>query len=75
MKTCGRTLAPSQWWVRCGETDMGQTMPVQCVECEPKYGYLLAGATPLEIDAQDRKRATAMERYKSAGFVGSIEDY
>lgn len=75
MKTCGRQLASGQWWTRCGETDMGQTMPVQCVVCEPKYGYLTTGATPKEVQVQDDIRATAMERYAAAGFAGSLQDY
>ena len=75
MSTCGKTLAPGQWWIRCGETDMGQTAPVQCVECEPKYGFLLVGATASEVEAQDRKRSAAMERWKAAGFMGRMEDY
>jgi len=30
---CRRPLADGQWWRFCGETDMGQTMPVLCTEC------------------------------------------
>ena len=73
--TCGRKLAPGQWWSYCGETDMGQTAPVQCVECEPRYGYLLDGASASDVDAQNRKRDAAMERYKEAGYIGNLEDY
>lgn len=73
--TCGKSLASGQWWNFCGETDMGQTAPVQCVECSPKYGYLLAGATEAQVADQDAKRAAAGERYKAAGFVGSLETY
>ena len=35
--TCGKRLATGQWWNFCGETDMGQTMPVQCTECGGEY--------------------------------------
>lgn len=31
--TCKKSLAPGQWWGFCGETDMGQTLPVQCTAC------------------------------------------
>lgn len=31
--TCGAKLADGQWWHFCGETDMGQTLPVQCTDC------------------------------------------
>lgn len=30
---CGRRLADNQYWHYCGESDMGQTSPVLCVEC------------------------------------------
>jgi hypothetical protein len=30
---CKRKLAEGQWWVVCGETDMGQTAPALCAEC------------------------------------------
>lgn len=30
---CKRRLADGQWWHFCGETDMGQTLPVLCTEC------------------------------------------
>ena len=74
MSTCGKKLAPGQWWVSCGETDMGQTAPVQCVECA-KYGFLLVGATVAEVEAQDRKRREAMDRWKGSCFMGRLEDY
>ena len=32
---CKAKLAPDQWWNFCGETDMGQTLPVLCEMCEP----------------------------------------
>lgn len=35
---CGAALAPGQWWVRCGESDMGQTAPILCNVCDPKDG-------------------------------------
>lgn len=35
--TCNKLLKEGQWWHFCGETDMGQTMPVQCTECGGKY--------------------------------------
>ena len=75
VKTCGKPLAAGQWWIRCGETDMGQTGPVQCIECEPKYGFLLAGATAAEVDAHGKKVAAALDRYKAAGYRGRLEDY
>lgn len=31
--TCGRQLAPGQWFNFCGETDMGQTAPALCTQC------------------------------------------
>ena len=34
---CRRKLAAGQWWGFCGETDMGQTMPVLCTECGGNY--------------------------------------
>lgn len=54
---------------------MGQTAPVQCIECEPKYGFLLAGATAAEVDAHRKKAAEALGRYKAAGYRGRLEDY
>lgn len=30
---CRAKLAPDQWWHFCGETDMGQTLPVLCTAC------------------------------------------
>ena len=38
---CGRPLAEGQWWHFCGESDMGQTAPVLCEECDPKNGLRL----------------------------------
>ena len=35
--SCGRKLAPGQWWTYCGETDMGQTDPALCTECGGSY--------------------------------------
>ncbi len=35
--TCGRKLADGQYWHFCGETDMGQSWPVLCVECGGEY--------------------------------------
>ena len=32
---CKAKLAPDQRWNFCGETDMGQTLPVLCEMCEP----------------------------------------
>lgn len=37
MRGCGRILAPGQWWHFCGETDMGQTLPVLCTYCGGDY--------------------------------------
>lgn len=34
---CRRPLALGQWWVFCGETDMGQTPPALCTECGGDY--------------------------------------
>lgn len=34
---CGRGLALGQHWVFCGETDMGQTLPVLCTECGGQF--------------------------------------
>ena len=31
--TCNKPLAAGQWWNFCGQTDMGQTDPVQCTHC------------------------------------------
>lgn len=75
MKTCGKPFAPGQRWAFCGETDMGQTAPVQCVECDPKYGFMLRGATPEQADAQAKKVAEALDRYKAAGYSGRLQDY
>ena len=30
---CRASLAEGQWWNFCGETDMGQTLPVLCTKC------------------------------------------
>lgn len=30
---CGRFFAPGQWWLRCGDTDMGRSLPALCTEC------------------------------------------
>lgn len=47
MTTCGRQLASGQWWHFCGETDMGQGVPVQCEICDPQEGLKVAeGAEP-----------------------------
>ncbi len=74
-KPCGSPLAAGQWWTFCGETDMGQTAPVLCNVCQPKYGCLRQGATAEEVAALKKRFAAALERYKAAGFVGSVEDY
>lgn len=34
---CGRLLAPGQYWVFCGETDMGQTGPALCTQCGGEF--------------------------------------
>lgn len=34
---CRKRLAPGQWWGFCGETDMGQTAPALCTECEGEF--------------------------------------
>ena len=34
---CGASFAPGQWWHFCGETDMGQTLPVFCTRCGGTY--------------------------------------
>ena len=34
---CGKELAAGQWWLFCGETDMGQSFPALCTECGGKY--------------------------------------
>lgn len=34
---CFKSLAPGQWWMFCGESDMGQTPPVLCTECGGQY--------------------------------------
>lgn len=46
---CGRNLAPGQYWTFCGETDMGQSAPVQCELCE-------VGGLKLP-DQRDREKA------------------
>ena len=73
--SCGRILADFQWWTFCGETDMGQTMPALCVECDPPLGYLLSGATALEVTDADARRKAVFERWEAAGFVGDLNDY
>lgn len=72
---CGSRLADGQWWGYCGQTDMGQTVAVQCIKCEPKYGYLLKGASREEIEEQNKKREMAFQKYKEAGFAGDLKDY
>jgi len=49
-KSCGKLLAPGQWWRFCGETDMGQTLPVLCTEC---------GGDMILADDQDAERKVA----------------
>lgn len=73
--TCGKALAGGQWWKWCGETDMGQTIPVQCIECEPKYGLLLEGASDQEVEAQAKKIKEASNRYKASGYQGNLSDH
>lgn len=34
---CGRALADGQYWVYCGETDMGQTGPALCTGCGGEF--------------------------------------
>lgn len=36
-KGCGEPLAKGQWWSTCGETDMGQSIPVLCTKCGGEY--------------------------------------
>jgi hypothetical protein len=54
---CKRKLATGQWWGFCGETDMGQTLPVLCTECGGEY---ILDGTPdqekLVADLLDQKR-------------------
>lgn len=34
---CGRELAAGQYWTFCGETDMGQTLPALCIDCNGSF--------------------------------------
>lgn len=34
---CSKPLAKGQYWNFCGETDMGQTVPVKCTHCGGNY--------------------------------------
>lgn len=50
---CGKILEAGQWWHFCGETDMGQTLPVQCTECGGEYKL----ASPEKQEEYLRKKA------------------
>lgn len=69
--SCGKILKEGQWWHFCGETDMGQTPPALCEECEPG-GFKLASP---EIQAEhQRKKAEHMaqlEKERGTGMAGS----
>lgn len=54
MSGCKKKLAEGQWWIWCGETDMGQTGPALCTHCggpfiledEPNSAELVRKAFP-----------------------------
>lgn len=74
---CGRPLAAGQWWTFCGETDMGQSAPALCTTCGGKYGFVLRGVPDerTAVGAANASRATALEKWKAAGYIGNLDDY
>lgn len=76
MKTCGKPLAPGNWWGYCGETDMGQTAPIQCNECDPIDGLPLLEKTQMSNNLRQAAQA-ALEAldamHKTLIFSGSRE--
>ncbi len=50
---CSRELATGQWWTYCGETDMGQTLPVLCTQCGGEYKL---APTSWTVDDHERER-------------------
>lgn len=62
-KPCGRRLAAGQHWQFCGETDMGQTAPALCHECQP--GGLTLHQDPAEDwpNAHGRRLNENLEAY------------
>lgn len=65
--SCGKLLAPDQWWHFCGETDMGQTLPVQCTECGGEYKL----ASPEAQAEHDRKKAEWAAKSNEDKFFGA----
>lgn len=58
--SCGKLLKEGHWWHFCGETDMGQTMPVQCTECGGEYEL----ASPdKQAEYEARKATRSVEGY------------
>ena len=52
MSGCGRELRDDQWFLWCGETDMGQTAPALCTECGGEYVLSDTEKTNKERDDQ-----------------------
>jgi DNA-directed RNA polymerase subunit RPC12/RpoP len=61
--TCGKLLAPGQWWHFCGETDMGQTLPVKCTACGGEYKL----DSP-EVQAEDAPMTECKHRWEGIDF-------
>ena len=64
---CDKPLAEGQWWNFCGETDMGQTVPVRCTRCGGDY--------ILAEDVNHPDVIKVMERYKLDSFKLRQEKY
>lgn len=65
--SCGKLLAPGQWWHFCGETDMGQTLPVKCTACGGEYKL----ASPEAQAEHDRKKAEWAAKPSEGKFFGT----
>jgi len=63
-KGCGQTLAKGHWWGYCGETDMGQTLPVLCTECGGEY--------ILAKDAEEEKKLIKSVQTKDQDILMAI---
>ena len=62
--TCNKLLKEGQWWHFCGETDMGQTAPVQCTECGGQYEL----ASPEKQAEYEARKARAKSEPSVEGY-------
>ena len=68
--SCGKILKEGQWWHFCGETDMGQTAPALCEECEPGGFKLASPEIQAEHQRKKAERMAELEKERGAGTVG-----